>query len=347
MIQNTDLYFKDLLRSAEVLKNVEMLRGKRILITGATGMLCSAAADLLMLLNKKYGLGLSLIFAGRSRERTAGRFPYAEEGKDFEFLSWDAAYDRELPAYADYYLHGASNAHPALFAARPVETMLANMGGMQAVLNAAVSSGGDVLYVSTSEVYGRKEEARPFREDDYGFVDLLNPRAAYPVSKRAAETLCAAYGAEHGIRSVIVRPGHIYGPTITDTDSRASAQFTQNALKGRNIVMKSAGSQLRSYCYIADAASAILAVLLKGASCEAYNISNPASIVTIREFAEVMAEESGVRVIFENPTDVEKRGYNLMDNSSLESGRLEALGWKACFSLKEGCAHTLAVMKTV
>lgn len=345
MIQNTDLYFQDLRRSSAVLEEVEKLRGKRILITGATGMLCSGAADLLMLLNKERGLGLHLIFAGRSRERTAGRFPYASEGKEYDFVPWDAAGDASLDVDADYYLHGASNAHPSLFAAEPIETMLANINGIQAVLNAAVRSGGSVLYVSSSEVYGRKEESRPYREDDYGYVDLLNPRAAYPVSKRAAETLCVSYAAERGIRCVIVRPGHIYGPTITDTDSRASAQFTRNVLRGENIVMKSAGLQLRSYCYTADAASAILTVLLHGENCGAYNISNPDSIVTIREFAEALARESGAEVVFENPTDVEKRSYNLMDNSSLESGRLEALGWKAFFSLEEGCAHTLSIMK--
>ena len=49
--------------------------------------------------------------------------------------------------------------------------------------------------------------------------------------------------------------------------------------------MKSAGSQLRSYCYSLDCATALLAILLSGESQNAYNISNPNSIITIsREF---------------------------------------------------------------
>lgn len=116
-----------------------------------------------------------------------------------------------------------------------------------------------LLYVSSSEVYGNKTGNQPYKEKDYGYVDILNQRACYPSAKRAAETLCTAYGQEYGLDTVIVRPGHIYGPTITETDSRASAQFTQNAIEGEDIVMKSAGMQMRSYCYVLDCAYPILA----------------------------------------------------------------------------------------
>ena len=159
-------------------------------------------------------------------------------------------------------------------------------------------------------------------------MDILNPRACYPSSKRAAETMCATYQEEYGVDFVVVRPGHIYGPTITESDSRASAQFTRLAVKGKDIVMKSAGTQLRSYTYTLDCASAIIAVLTCGGMGEAYNISNSNSIVTIREFAECMTEISGVKLIFEQSSNKEKRSYNLMDNSSLNSEKLESLGWR-------------------
>lgn len=80
---------------------------------------------------------------------------------------------------------------------------------------------------------------------------------------------------------------------------------------------------------------------MNGESGNAYNISNPNSIATIREIAEAFAEAGGKKVVFELPTDAEKQGYNLMDNSSLTSKKLEALGWKGMFDLKTGVAHTL------
>ena len=105
--------------------------------------------------------------------------------------------------------------------------------------------------------------------------------------------------------------------------------------------MKSAGLQLRSYCYTLDCASAILTVLIKGESGEAYNISNSQSVVTIRELAECMAKTAGVKVVFEQASDQELKSYNMMDNSSLNSEKLEVLGWKGCFNLKEGIESTL------
>lgn len=105
--------------------------------------------------------------------------------------------------------------------------------------------------------------------------------------------------------------------------------------------MKSAGTQLRSYCYTLDCASAILAVLTSGEAGHAYNISNRDSVVSIRDIAEALAEQAGTKVLFENPSDVERRGYNLMDNSSLDAAELEKLGWRACFDLKEGTERTI------
>lgn len=183
-----------------------------------------------------------------------------------------------------------------------------------------------------------------YKGELYGFVDILNPRACYPSSKRAAETLCAAYKKEYGVDVVIIRPGHVYGPTMTDTDNRASSQFPRDVKAGKNIIMKSAGTQLRSYCYVLDCATAILTVLLNGESGEAYNVSNKNSVVTIREMAEAFAEVGGKKLIFEEATKAESASFNLMQNSSLTSEKIEALGWSAQFDMLSGARRTLNSM---
>jgi nucleoside-diphosphate-sugar epimerase len=305
-------------------------------------MICSAVAEVLLYLNREKSANIQIILAGRDKDRTKKRFYCFEEEKDYVFIQYDATSDNPQNIKADYIIHGASNADPSKFAKEPVETMLANIIGLNILLKSATSNNAKrLLYISSSEVYGRKEEKRPYKEEDYGFVDILNPRASYPSSKRAAETLCAAYSAEYGLDTVIVRPGHIYGPTITDSDSRASAQFTRKAKAGEDIVMKSAGSQLRSYCHTLDCASAIITILINGKKGEAYNISNPNSIVTIREMAEALAKAGNVNIVFENPSDIELNSYNLMDNSSLKSEKLEQLGWRAVYSITEGAQKTL------
>lgn len=346
MMKYTERYWQDVERVAKRIPGVRALYGKRVFITGGTGMICSAVAEILFHLNQKEDARIEIVLAGRSRERTQARFYCFEEGKDYTFQAYDATRESKLDLRADYIIHGASNANPAVYVKQPVETMLANIIGLNDLLAMAVRhQSRRLLYVSSSEVYGNKAENRPYKEEDYGFVDILNPRASYPSAKRAAETLCVAYGEEFGLDAVIARPGHIYGPTITDSDNRASAQFTRNAVDGEDIVMKSAGAQLRSYCYTLDCASAILTILLKGQRGQAYNISNRDSVVTISEIAQALAQAAGKQVVFEQASDAEKKGYNMMSNSSLDAQRLEELGWKAEFDLSEGTGRTVEILK--
>lgn len=346
MIQYSSDYWKDVNRVTELIPNVKQLFSKRIMITGGTGMICSAVAEILFCLNHERNANIDILLAGRSRNRMMERFYCFSEGRDYSFVEYNATKNQELSQCTDYIIHGASNANPLIYTAQPVETMLANFLGLNNLLEMGVKTGSKrLLYVSSSEVYGNKTGNQPYKEKDYGYVDILNQRACYPSAKRAAETLCTAYGQEYGLDTVIVRPGHIYGPTITETDSRASAQFTQNAIEGEDIVMKSAGMQMRSYCYVLDCASAILTVLLNGKSGDAYNISNKASVCTISDIALALAHAGGQKVVYENATDEEKKGYNLMSNSSLDAAKLEKLGWRACFDLEEGAEATVKYMK--
>lgn len=342
----TENYRKSLEECVKAVPGCRKLFGKKVLITGGTGMIGSAVVELLRTLNRTEQAGITLYLAGRDLEKIRTRFKNFMEEEDYIFLQYDAVKSDELFATVDYIIHGACNASPAAYQKEPVETMLSNLLGVSTLLKLAVKNPGSrLLYLSSSEVYGGKEDNIPYEETDYGYVDILNPRACYPSAKRAAETLCVSYGAEYGVDTVIVRPGHIYGPTISRSDAKASTQFTWNIVDGEDIVMKSAGDQLRSYCYTMDCASAVLTVLLNGASGEAYNISNKNSIVTIRELAEALAREGGRSIVFENPTDAEKKGYNLMSNSSLDAEKLEMLGWKAQFDLKAGVRQTLEVLK--
>jgi nucleoside-diphosphate-sugar epimerase len=342
MVQYSEEYWKEVRKVQRCVPNLNDLSGKSVLVTGATGMICSAVVELLFELNRFQNARITVFLAGRSLERVQTRFPDFQEGKDYFFVQYDATRESSINVVPDYIIHGASPADPASFVKQPVETMFANLYGLKSLLDICkIHPQTRLLYISSSEVYGQKKEKRPFVESDYGFVDILNPRACYPSSKRAAETMCAAYHEEYGVDFIVVRPGHIYGPSITDTDSRASAQFTRKAKAGENIIMKSAGLQLRSYCYTLDCASAILTVLLKGDCGEAYNISNTESIVSIRDLAECMAKSAGVEVVFEQASTQETKSYNMMDNSSLDSEKLEILGWKGCFNFEKGINATL------
>ena len=349
-IYDSKLWISDLDEIIADLPWLSELCGKSVFITGCSGLICSAVTDILIRWNETHGEDggkIRILAAGRNEQNVRARFAPYDEADWFEFVYYDAsAMENTLTQPCDYIIHGASNASPNKITKEPAETMASNFIGLKFLLEHALKVNTKrVLYISSSEVYGKKDDNMPFREGEYGYIDILNPRMSYSVGKRAAETLCASFADEYGVSTVITRPGHIYGPTAAANDNRVSSAWPYDVARGQNIVMKSAGSQIRSYCYCLDCASAILTVLVKGEPQHAYNISNPDSIISIREMAEILAEKAGVELHKELPTEAEKKSFNPMTNSSLDSTALEALGWRGLFDAQRGFGHTIEILK--
>lgn len=343
MISFDRRYFEDINNAYEYIVNNTQLENKKVLLTGGTGLIGSAIAHILLEAKKNSKLNLELYLCSRNVDKLNDLF--ARWVGYFVPVKYDLNDKPEFDFAVDFIIHCAGNAHPQVYAEHPVDTLFSTISGTNNLLDYARNQKNvRFLYVSSSEVYGINEKESLFKEEDYGFVDILNPRASYPSAKRASETLCSAYIQEHNLDVVIVRPGHIYGPTMTQEDSRAHAQFARNVISGQDIVMKSEGKQLRSYCHAIDCATAILTVLLCGQSQEAYNISNKDSIVTIRKFAEMHANLTGREVKFELPKEEEKKGYNMMPCSALNSDKLYNLGWKGIYNLEDGVRETLEIL---
>lgn len=338
---NREIYLRDVDRAIQALPDVQKLRSARILITGATGLVGAFLTDCLLALSDQNALDLRLYALCRNAARAKERF-----GERVNAIAADVSEATALPE-CDYIIHAASNAHPKAFSADPVGTMLANILGVRNLLEHLRAQGhGRLLFVSTGEIYGDNPAIRDgFAETDFGKIDSMNPRACYPESKRAAETLCASYLSQYRVDSVVARLCYVYGPTITNENSRADAQFLRNALSKTDIIMKSAGAQVRSYCYVADAARALIAILSGGESGSAYNVANRAAVRSIREYAETLAKVAGVQVKFETPEDAEKRGYSTVSRAVQKPDRLEALGWKPLFSFEEGIEHTFRIIE--
>lgn len=343
------MYINDLQYAVKNTDIFDELKNERILITGATGLIGSGITDLLLMANWLRKLNIKIFVASRDLPRAKKRFndfPDDFATKWITYVEYDATKPNKLDFCVDYIIHAASNAHPRAFVESPVDTMMCNISGLNELLKyAKINAIKNILYVSSSEVYGRNDTMGSIRENEYGYLDILNSRNAYASSKRAGETLCSSYYKQFGVKSNIVRPGHIYGPTASEEDSRVGSSFAYNAALGKNIVMKSNGKQIRSYCYVLDCATAILTVLARGKKTEAYNISNRDSIISIKELAELYAIEGDVNVEYKLPTDIEKASFNPMDNSSLDSTKLESLGWRGIFNPKIGTSHTISALK--
>ena len=347
ILYDSKQWLDDIDKVLNKLSELENLENNSILITGSTGLIGSSIVDLLLRYNDTHSHKINIYAAGRRKDKYHSRFGYLTEREDLSFVFYDALQEKvNIKNHIDYIIHTASNAYPEAIMKEPVETMASNFIGLKSLLDFSREKNVKrVLFVSSSEVYGKKQNLEPFQENEYGYIDILNPRNSYSIGKRAAETLLASYNNEYSIDFVIARPGHIYGPTASKSDNRASSAFAFAVARGENIVMKSDGSQLRSYCYSLDCASAIIKILLLGESSKAYNISNPDSVITIRQMADILAQSAEVKLIFEEASAEEKKSFNPMSNSSLDSSSLIKLGWEGCFNASKGLEHTFRIIK--
>jgi nucleoside-diphosphate-sugar epimerase len=322
----------------------EKLSGTNILITGATGLIGSTLVDVLMSNPRR---DYSVYASGRNIERGQKRFEKYLSLDSFRFIRYDVMMPLQSDVQFDYIIHAASNASPNTFFKNPVEIVKANILGVSNLIEYGMGHGMKrFLYVSSGEVYG-EGDVRVMTEEYSGYVDCLNPRSCYPSSKRTAETLCVSYASEYGADVVIARPCHVYGPNFTESDNRVYAQFIRNILHEEDIVLKSKGEQVRSWCYVVDCVSALLYVLLKGASGEAYNIADPNSVLTIRQLAEMLAEIGSRKVIMDIPSDIEKSVFNPVSKSVFSVNKLERLGWKVSGNMYEKMSKTVSQVRHI
>ena len=337
---NEQYYEKSL--SAAISGVGSALNGRRVLITGATGLIGSFLAEALARLNETAGANIEIYAAGRSEAGIRNRFGALADAPRFHYVPYDATKPVSLDFEPDFIVHAATSAHPMAYATDPVGTMRANLFGAMELLEALRGQGrGRFLMLSTGETYGENPDLPDgFSETDHGWIDPMLPRACYPESKRAAETLCASYAAQYGVDALVARLCHVYGPTFTPSNSRADAQFIRKALAGEDIVMKSTGSQVRSFCYVADAVNALMTLLALGERGQAYNVANRASVASIREYAETLADIAGVKVVFDLPPEVERAGYTRITRAVLNPAKLEGLGWRARYDLRAGLEET-------
>ena len=330
--------------------NCEGLVGKTMVITGGTGMIGSCLVDALAVFNRSQAEPCHIVVTSRREEAAQKRFSYCWDEPWFTYIRQDVCDEAvSWPDQVDYVIHAASNADPVNFAKAPVDTLMANVLGTDRLLKAGMERGmRRFLYVSSGEMYGQPDaEQSDFVENYCGPIDHSSPRACYPAGKRSAEVLCQCYRAQYGTDCVIVRPCHTFGPTMTGGDSRAVSEFLRNAVAGKDIRMKSAGLVERSHCYVVDAADAIFRVLLHGESGGAYNIADPACKMTIRDFAFACAEAGGSEVVFENPSDLELKGYSRISRQVLSADKLQSLGWSGQQKGSDAIAETVAILREI
>jgi len=356
-MENNKLYIEDGKKIAEDSNlNFENFTNKKILITGATGLICSFLVDVLMYRNEHFNDNITIYMISRNEEKIKNRYKKYNLEKlcnnntgNLIYIIQDVCAPFEFDINFDYIIHGASNTHPLMYSTDPVGTITTNVMGLDNLLKYSLKYHPKrVFLMSSVEIYGENDGSiNEFYENDFGYINCNTLRAGYPESKRVCEALCQAYISKYNLDIVIGRFSRIYGPTMQMQDSKAIAQFIKNAVNGEDIILKSEGNQYYSYCYVADAVSAMLTIIFSGANGEAYNISDKNSDITLKDLAKILASYNNKDVVFQLPDEKERKGYSTATLAIMNSGKLKEIGWKAHYNIKDGLERTIEIIKNL
>ncbi|MEO3947278.1 NAD-dependent epimerase/dehydratase family protein [Gorillibacterium sp. CAU 1737] len=279
-----------------------------------------------------------------------------EESGGITFHKYDIITDdiAEVPGVekATYIYHMASIASPTFYRKYPIETLDANIWGLRRLLDFYKEKPirGFAFY-SSSEIYGDPvPDQIPTSEDYRGNVSCVGPRACYDEAKRFGETMCYLFHERYQMPLRIIRPFNNYGPGMRLNDSRVPADFAKAVLEGRDIVMFSDGTPTRTFCYITDAITGYLKVLLHN-NFDAFNIGMDYPEISIRQLAEIY-QTAGKEVFnysgevkFEVPADKEYLTHNPNRRCPDLTKARTLLGYSPSIHVEEGVRRFLQFIK--
>lgn len=319
-----------------------------VLVTGATGLIGTTLIRGLMEYNVEKKGNITVYALVRNEKKAYNLFQsYIVKGW-IKLVVADILQPIQLEDNIDYIIHGASETSSRAFVEKPVETIMTAIEGTRNILELAREKKvKSMVYMSSMEVYGTPIDNQPLTEDRMGYLNPLAVRSSYSESKQMVENLCVAYHTEYQVPVKIVRLTQTFGPGVAADDGRVFAEFARCATGGKDIRLQTKGETRRMYLYTVDAATALLTVLMKGQDGEAYNAANSETYCSIKEMADMVADEfgqGGCNVVIAIP-EVPNASYNPVMCVFLDTTRLENLGWKAGFGLKDMYERMIACMR--
>ena len=318
---------------------------KNILVTGGGGFIGSFLCE-------------ELLREGNARVICLDNFVTSSEiningllsNPDFEFIRHDINVPFDPDAYPELarfqikfqgiqeIYHLACPTSPRKFEQYRMQTLYANSLGMKNVLDLGVRYKSKVVHASTSVVYGnRREDDRPFREDDWGASDVLSPRACYDEGKRFAESACATYQQVHNLEVKIARIFRTYGPRMPLYDGQMIPDFITNALEGKDLEIFGDETFRTSLIYVTDVVSGLIKLMQAPQSLSPVNIGS-AIDVKLSEVAQRVIEMTG-----SSSKIVYKGSLLFMTQLGLPdlTKAKEQLGWIPLLTLDEGLKRTI------
>lgn len=333
-------YLKSDLESiAKRIDVLDQLSNSTILVTGATGLVGSLTIRGFAFLNDVNNVNIKIIAQARTEAKVKKMLGDLFEAGKISVIYQDAADKYTIEGNVDYIIHTASPTASKYFVTQPVETIhTAYMGTKQILELARVKKSKGVVYVSSMEVYGVTNPDLPkITEKDLGYIDISKVRSSYSEGKRICELMCVSYANEYGVPIKIARLAQTFGAGVSINEGRVFAQFAKSVINKTDIILHTDGMSEGNYCYTADVIVALMELLVKGISGEAYTVCNEATNTTIANMAKMVATKFGnsdIKVIFDIPQDEMTFGYAPAVKMKLSNEKLCELGWKPSVGLE-------------
>ena len=270
--------------------DVRKLEGKTILISGGAGFLGSYIVALINELNRqKLSKKCSIISLDNYISGKKNRLSGLNIDKNFiKLIKADVTKPIKINKKIDYIIHAAGIASPIYYQKYPVETIESAIFGAKYLLELSREKKvKSFLFFSSSEIYGDPDNKHlPTSEDYKGNVSSTGPRSAYDESKRLGESLSMVYYRRFKVPVKMVRPFNVYGPGMYPDDFRVIPSFISSALSHKTIIVHNKGIQTRTFCYITDAVTFFLKILLSEKNGQVYNVGSHEKEITILQLAQ-------------------------------------------------------------
>lgn len=321
---------------------------KTVLVTGAAGFLGSHLCDALL------SHGHRVIGVDDLSHGNRGNLAEALKNPRFSFHMidvMDEALLRSVSEGVELVAHLAAFKIPR-YGSR-IKTLMVNAQGTQNALTIAVEQKAKFLFTSTSDVYGMNPVV-PFSETSNCVLGASTvPRWAYAASKLFDEHLAFAFHEEHGIPVTALRIFGSYGPRQhLSWWGGPQSVFIDAILNNEVIPIHGDGQQTRSFTFVSDTVSGILAALESdAANNQIINIGGNREI-NIADLARLIHQLSGTN----EPLRLEMVPYQQISGRDYEDVRRripdttkahDLLGFKAQVSLEQGLLRTIEWQRNV
>lgn len=157
--------------------------------------------------------------------------------------------------------------------------------GLRNILEIALSSNSRLLFVSSSDAYGKGGWLKEQDEVVFGNVSV---RQEYAVSKFLAEIMIQNSLATTNLKANIVRPFNIVGSMQLAKLGFVVPRFINAALCGKPLTVFGDGSQIRAFLSVTEAVNALILITESNISGEIFNVGSSSNVISINELAKLI-----------------------------------------------------------